>query len=229
MKRILFFFVFSSVIGLAKANPEEETKTRPLVLQRVVSHSRNTDQISLIFKANKVEMVTNTSHLQEGKKPRLGWFESSMTPSLKLLKKRLERYQGRLKKTVPLSSLIKDKRIQPSHAPHAPYFRLNTREIKEGGAFFKELEDIIQQARDTKWECVECAEYQKHKKGILRVVRTRTGRENQKESSPSKQDTKKPSRYLVQKKVLSKKSLNCVRKTKSRWECVDNKFGIFEI
>ncbi len=229
MKRILFFLFSLSVIEIATANPVTEKQSKPLVLQREVSHPRNIDQISFIFRENKVEMVTNISFWQKGKKPRLGRFESSMTPLLQSLKKRLTRYRGRLQKTVPLSSLIKDRRIQPSHTPHAPILRLNTREIKEGGPFFKELEDIIQQIGNTNWKCVECAEYQRHKKGIVRVVRKRTGISNKQRDNPSKKPSKKLSRYLVKRKILSKKSLNCIRKTKSRWECVDRQFGIFEI
>ena len=228
MKQILFVLLVPSVIEMAIANPVTEKQNKPLVLQRMVSHPRNIDQISWIFRENKVEMVTNTSTYQKSKQPRLGRFESSITPLLRSLKKRLNRYHGRLQQTVSLSSLIKDRRIQPSHIPHAPILRLNAREIKEGSTFFKELEDIIQQIGNTKWKCVECAKYQKHKKGVFRIVRKRISVKNKKEGSPSKQATKKTSRYLVQKKILSKKSLNCIRKTKSRWECVDKKFGIFE-
>ena len=227
MGRILFFFL--SIIALAQANPSTEKQTKPLVLQKEVSHPRNTDQISFIFRENKVEMVTNIATYQKGKKPRLGWFESSMTPLQRSLKKRLKRYQGWLKKTVPLSSLIKDRRVQPLHIPHAPILRLNTREIKEGGPFFKELEDIIQQIKKKQWICVECVTYQRHKKGIFRVVRKRTGISHKKRDNQSKQPAKKIYHYLVQRKILSKKSLNCIRKTKSRWECVDKQFGIFEI
>lgn len=253
MKRILFLLFFPSVIGLAKASPATDgknkplvlrsssssslssstpatdKKNKPLVLQRMVSHSRNTDQISLIFRENKVELVTNTSTWQKSKTPRLGWFESSLTSSLKSFKRRLQWYYIRLKQTVPFSSLIKDRRFQPSHTPHAPVFRLNTKEVKEGGSFFKELEDIIQQIGNQNWVCVECATYQRHKKGIVRVARKQTGISNQKKDNQPKQNKKESARWLVQRKILSKKSLNCIRKTKSRWECVDEKFGIFEI
>ena len=204
----LCFFAFYSAGESQTTDKNTKSLTKPLILQRVVSHPRNTDQISLIFRENKVEMVTNTSTWQKSNHPRLGRFESALTPSLKSLKQRLNRYHGRLKRTVPLSSLVKDSRLEPSHTPHAPIFRLNTKEIKEGEVFFKELEDIIQQTGTIKWVCVECAEYQRHKKGILRIVRKQTKRT---------------------KKVLSKKSLNCIHKPKSRWECVDKLFGIFEI
>ncbi len=232
MKRILFFLFFSSVIELAKANPTTDKKNKPLVLQMMISHPRNTDQTSLIFRENKVEMVTNTSTWQKSENPKLGRFESSMTPSLKSLKQRLQWYHSRLKQTVPLSSLIKNSRVQPSHAPHSPIFRLNTKEIKLGESFFKRLEDIIQQIGNQKWICVECATYKRHKKGIVRVVRKRKGMSNKKEnnqSNPVNQPKKESARWLVQKKILSKKSLNCIRKTKTKWECVDKQFGIFEI
>ena len=236
MGRILLFFLsfYLLLLNTAKVHSSAKKEVKPLVLQMTISHSRNTDQVSLIFRADKVEMVTNTAHYQKGKKNQLGWFESSITPELNSLKQRLNWYHSRLKKTVSIASLINKGPVPPSsHTPHAPLFRLNKEHIKEGGVFFNELEDIIQQIPNHNWTCVECAEYQKHEKGILRIVRKRqnsVARKPPKNKQASNNKlAKKKSTFFVQKTVLSKKNLNCSRKTKSLWECVDERFGIFEI
>ena len=143
-----------------------------------------------------------------------------------MLKIRLNWYHSRLEQTVPISSLIQKGPIQPAHIPHAPLFLLNKEPVKIGNIFFNELEDIIQQIPNHHWTCMECAEYQKHEKGILRIVRKLS---KKKPTSNASKPAKKDSTFLVQKTVFPKKHLNCIRKTKLLWECVDKQFGIFEI
>ena len=136
-------------------------KEQPLVLQWEVSHSKNTDQISLIFRQDTVELITNTSHYQKKKAPaKLGHFKTSMNLELKTLKTRISHYHTRLSKTVPMASLIKDSRFnKPEVEPHAPILRINKETITEGHNYFKPLADIIHTAWERQWTCVKCAYY----------------------------------------------------------------------
>ena len=202
---------------------------RPLVLQWEVSHSRNTDQISLIFREKTVELVTNTSSYQKGKVVRLGRFESPLTVELKDLKDQVGRYYARLKKTVPLSSLIKDPRVQASVDPHAPVLRISEEEIQSGHAYFKPLALIIYQIWEREWTCVECATYKKTRKSIIRTVKKL--KQGLKRSADKKKAHGKISKnqWNERKQNFSKKLLNCIPKEKKRVECIDPQFGIFEI
>ena len=220
----------------AQAETQAETRadTKVLVLQWEVSHSRNTDQTSLIFRPQKVELVTNVFFYQKGQKARLGRFQSSLTPEWQAVQKKLNRYHKQLKKTVPLSSLIKDDRFKPRPDPHAPVLHLNQEELREGQTYFKELSDMIRQVWNHKWLCVECAEYQRQKKTIIRTVKKRVDKNkslpNTKEGKKSAlQSKKKPPVWQTQKTTFSLKHLNCISKAKGRLECVDEEFGIFEI
>ena len=62
---------------------------KPLVLQYQVSHSRNIDQISLIFK-EKLYLVVNTSSFQKLQPVRLGIFTLDMNKNLFQLKEEFE-------------------------------------------------------------------------------------------------------------------------------------------
>ena len=87
---ILFFFLNPVLFPPAKAETEKKVSSssekKPLVLQWEVSHSRNTDQISLIFRQKSVELVTNTSSYQKGRVARLGRFAFPLNSKLKAIK-----------------------------------------------------------------------------------------------------------------------------------------------
>ena len=205
---------------------------KALVLQWEVSHSRNTDQVSLIFRPKKVELITNTSLYQKGEIVRLGRFQSPLTSKWQKIQKRVSDYHKELTQTVPLSTLIKDKRFKLHPDPHAPVLRLNGEELKEGGIYFKELEAIIRQVWEHKWSCVECAEYQRHKKNILRTVKVAkadtTNNRTKKAISKNKKNGMTV-QWRTQKKAGSYKDFKCVPKETGKVECVDERFGVFEI
>ena len=208
-KYILLPIIFT--IFYAVSQNSNKTIQQPLVLQWEVFHPRNRDQISLIFRDQKVELIVNTSSYQKNKQPRLGRFESPINPSLTNLKKQIEQYYAHLKSTVPLSSIVKDKRLKPKIIPHAPILRINTEKINHTSSYFKPLTKIIRQVwKNYNWLCVECAVYQRKGRNIVRNV-TRP------KSSSQKQ------------KKFSKKQLNCIKKQKSLLECIDRQFGIFTI
>ena len=193
---------------------------KPLVLQWKVSHPRNTDQVSLIFRQKTVELVVNTSIWQKEKNhPRLGHFASNMTLKLKSLKKEIEQFHTRLKKTISVLSLIKDPRFQPLPSSHAPTLRINKEEIKEDHPYFQPLIHIIQKVWQIKWTCLECAIYQKEGNAILRTVK----------NPFLTVDSKKAATEKPRKKVFSKKKLKCISKKTGKIECIDPRFGIFKI
>ena len=202
---------------------------RPLVLQWEVSHPRNTDQISLIFREKTVELVTNTDSYQKGKVARLGRFESSLTVELKDLKDQVGRYYARLKKTVPLSSLIKDPRVQASVDPHAPVLRISEEEIQRGNAYFNPLASIIYKVWEREWTCVECATYKKTRKSIVRTVKKLKPNLNKKADERKASGKPSKNQWEERKQSFSKKLLNCIPKGKKKVECIDPRFGIFEI
>ena len=213
----------------SKERAASSTDKTPLVLQWEVSHPRNTDQISLIFRKDTVELVTNTSSYQKDKKVHLGQFESSLTLELKDLKEQIGHYYNRLKKTVPMSSLIKDSRIRPTVDPHTPVLRISEEEIQTGHPYFEPLASIIYQVWEREWLCVECATYKKKHKSIVRTVKKL--KSNLKETMDQEKVQSKSSKnqWEKSKRSFSKKLLNCVPKGKKKIECIDPKFGIFEI
>ena len=221
---IFLFFLISNAYSNIKEEITPPTNTKPLVLQWEVSHTRNTDQISLIFKQNHVELVTNTSSYQTGKTIRLGWFKTSMNPELELIKEQIKQYFTQLKNTIPISNLIiKDSRFQPTVDPHAPILRINEKKVHKKHPYFKPAAKIIHEAWKRKWTCVECATYKKKKKSIIRTVKKLQA------ESQNKQGKKEKIKWEETKQTLVKKLLNCISKEKKKEECVDPQFGIFEI
>ena len=213
---IFLFFLVSSAYS--------NTNKKPIVLQWQVSHSRNTDQISLIFRQDSVELVTNTSNYQKGKIIRLGWFKTSMNPELKLIREQIKGYYTQLKDIVPISSIIiKDLRIQARVDPHAPVLHINEQKIHNRHPFFNRVAKIIHEAWKIKWTCIECATYEKKKKNIIRITK-KLQLELQ-----NKQGRKEKIRWEETKQTLVKKILNCIPKEKRKEECIDPQFGVFEI
>ena len=216
MKFLTLLFSFSFLFfheGFA-GNP-------PLVLQYEVSHSRNLDQISLIFRRDSVELVVNTSswqfdssYRQNDKNPRLGRFESRLTPRLLVFKMQAQLAYESLSQSVPLASLLD----LPPHSPdsHAPVLFLGGREIEESSPYFVPLARIIYRVWESaNWNCLECAIYKKRRNKIVRTVK----RVSESKKSPQ-----------IEKKVFSEKELSCRESEYSvRIECMDPDFGTFEI
>ena len=210
-KYILLPIIFTNFYVISQTSNKTKTVQQPLVLQWEVFHPRNRDQISLIFRDHKVELIVNTSSYQKNNQSRLGRFESSMNPSLTNLKKQIEQYYAHLKSTVPLSSIVKDKRFKPKTTPHAPVLRINTETIRHTSSYFKPLAQIIRQVWEKhNWLCVECAVYKRQGRNIVRIVT-------------------KPNSSSQEQKKFSKKQLNCIKKQRKLLECIDRQFGIFTI
>ena len=169
----LLSFILVSIVRAETKKVISASNDRPLVLQWEVSHSRNRDQISLIFRQEYVELVINTSIYQKGKIAHLGRFKSPLTSELKILKNQIKWYYVQLKKTVPVSSLIKDSRFQKALVvdPHASVLRINEEEIKDGQTYFKPLSKVIYKVWEHKWTCIECASYKQQKEFIIRTVK----------------------------------------------------------
>ena len=227
---ILWFFLillaYSVTSKAEEVNPPNANK-KPLVLQWEVSHPRNTDQISLIFREKKVELVTNTSSYQKGKGVSLGRFESSLNPELKELKEQVGRYYAHLKQTVPLSHLIKDPRVQAKVDPHAPVLRISEEKIPRKHPYFKPMALIIYQVWEKEWTCVECATYKKTRKSIVRTVKKLKSKKKTGKKKASGKTSK--TQWDKSRQSFPKKLFNCVPKGKKKVECIDPRFGIFEI
>ena len=123
------------------AGTEDE---RPMVLQYQVSHPRNTDQISLIFRQEAVELVVNKDYWQEEAMPRrLGRFGALYNWELSSLKLRVERYHRLFTDTVPLLSLLDIPDIPSMRErepdPHAPRLSLGGEEIPIRHGFYEDL------------------------------------------------------------------------------------------
>ena len=226
-------FLLNSVLFSVAETKNEKTaflsNKKPLVLEWEVSHPRNTDQITLIFRQKSVELATNTSSYQKGKVAKLGRFESPLNFKLKALKEQVERYYIQLRKTVPVSSLIKDSRFYSEVEPHAPVLRINEEKIKNRQTYFKPLASIIYKIWENEWTCLECAIYKKNRKFIIRTVKTLKSGSNRKAEDQEKSQNKEKQQWETKIQKFSKKQLRCVSKEKDRIECIDPKFGIFEI
>ena len=217
---LILFFPYAYSKGKTPAPIEKKA----LTLQYEVSHYRNKDQISLIFRDHVVELVTNTSSYQKTKEPRLGRFESPMSAELKELKEKLRRYYKHLQQTAPIIFKINPLSLKPE--PHSPILRLNEEEMQTSHFYFSALEEIIPSVWDHPWACVDCAFYKKRKKAIERRAVKRILNDSQKKTSEGRANKKN---YKAKKKIFSKKDLNCLFKKKGRWECADPEFGLFEI
>ena len=226
---MLLYYIFNLFLvssayaeqGASKSIPPEDKK--PLVLQWEISHARNTDQISLIFRQETVELVTNTS-FKTKEPPRLGSFSIPRSSNSKILEKRIYQYYIRLKNTIPIASLIKGRKTQPPIHPHAPMLYINDQKIHHEHIYFKPLKDILfQEIKNKKWNCQECATYK-----LLNYKSPKTKKQKTIKKEPSikiQRTVQKNGKTTTQ--AFTKKEFNCRTQGKTGWECVDPEFGIF--
>ena len=206
-----FFLVSFSYANQEASKSVSSENKKPLVLQWEVSYPRNTDQISLIFKKETVEMVTNTS-FQTRKIAQLGSFSIPINSYFKILEKRIYQYYIRLKNTLPIASLIKGRKTQPPVHPHAPILHINDQKINHEHIYFKTLKDILfQEIKNKDWRCQECATYI-----LLNTKQTKIQRTVQKNGKTTT-------------KTFTEKELNCRSEDKNTWECLDLEFGTFAL
>lgn len=199
----------------------------PLVLQWEVSHPRNTDQISLIFREEGVEMVTNTSSYQDKKPVQLGRFYSPWTREFQNLKTQIHTSHQQQKERTSLFSVVAEQTgLRKNPRPHRAVLRINGEEWQEGDKNFASLSQVIFSLWTREWKCLECAVYKRQKNSIVRTLkRSSFLQEGEWVTPPGEKEKVHQSR-----KVFSKKSLNCLPvNSESDLECVDPQFGIFEL
>ena len=241
---------------LACLSPPTATGTedeRPLVLQYQVSHSLNTDQVSLIFRQEFVELVVNKDYWQKEAMPRrLGRFRADYNGELSRLKREVGLYHDRLKRTVPLLSLLDVPDIPSMRErgpdPHAPRLSLGGEEIPSGHRVYEDLFGILESVWDHRWRCLVCASYRIEGDSIVRtmspsaldvfeLVEFRKALEDLDalEPPPFKVDDLFESSHLGRYSVswVSERGerLECVRRGHdgARMECLDPRFGLFEL
>ena len=194
------------------------SKIAPLVLQIEISHPRNVDQTSLIFREKTVEFVTNSfqvSSQQKSPKFLLGRFQATFNNDFKTLRKQIVSIRNNLiSKNKKRATDSKAKKNEPFQlVPHAPVIYIGGNDtsltIRENDTHFESLRGILFKIRDQNWECILCAKYKKRGKSITRTVE----KENQKAIS----------------RTFSKEDLKCVSLDGDRIECIDPQFGIFKL
>ena len=218
MKIIILGFkvliIVSVIFGTSQAFSDSKPNT--LVLQVEALGFRNKDFISLTFRTNSIELVTNTSGpVSKNKSVRLGKFTKPLNTDLQFLKRRLQFYHTLVAKTkspVDLSGLIKATEFRSvASTPHQPTIKINGKKLNTKSPYFADLMRVFNEALSDKdkWSCVRCASYKKSKKSIQRVIRAK-GR-------------KPKSRSFRQ------RSLECRQLNKTQLECIDKQFGLFRI
>ena len=198
-----------------EATPKDEN---PLIFQLNVSHPRNHDQISLVFRNDIVDLVTNTSTYQQ-EPVRLGWLRNPMSDYFTVLRDRIEIYHAMLRDEVSVLELLQNDPdlapyahlLMPEVVPHAPVLTINGEEVAHDHPYFDGLEAIFDEVWKKNWSCVDCATYRAVGDRILRI-RTGEGRERSEITYP-------------------RSLLDCVPfgHDGSRIVCVDDEFGIFQI
>ena len=214
--------ILVTLILFSKTTWSKNVEKPPLVLQMTVSHPRNTDQTSLIFKGKRLLYITNVhqSSVKSKELVRLGQFQAPLIPRLKLLKRQIQAYKRLLKSSGnPLkvilnkSGVLRNIAHVPQTRPHETRILIGgdgmSREIKDGHLYFQPLKKILIKARQSKYKCTSCAFYYKKDKSIIRVV---------------KEQNQSP-----QRRSFSRQQLNCHSLGKKKMECVDETYGIFEI
>ena len=215
--------ILVTLILFSKTAWSKSVEKPPLVLQMTVSHPRNTDQTSLIFKGKRLLYITNVhqSSVKSKELIRLGQFQTPITPLLNLLKRQIQVYKKELVKnsrnplkiTLNKSGVLRSIAYVPQTRPHETRILIGrdgmSREVKDGHPYFQPLKKILIKARQSKYKCTSCAFYYKKGKSIIRVV---------------KEQNQSP-----QRRSFSRQQLNCHPLGKKKMECVDEAYGIFEI
>ena len=218
MKPIILGFkaliIVSVILGTSQAL--SDSKSNALVLQVEALGFRNKDLISLTFRKNTVELITNTSGpVNKNKSVRLGKFTKPLNTDLQFLKRRLQFYHTLVAKTkspVDLSGLIKATGFRSiANTPHQPIIKINGKKLNTNSPYFADLMRVFNEALSDKdkWSCVRCASYKKGKNSIQRVVRAKG---------------KKPKN-----RSFRQRSLECRQLNKTQLECIDKQFGLFRI
>ena len=194
---------------------DKTSSSKPLVLQMEISHPRNVDQTSLIFREKTVDFVTNSfqrSYQQKSSEAHLGHFTRKLNNDFKVLKKQITS-SVKKKRNSKNKNTTKNDQVDQM-IPHAPVIRVGEDgrllTFTEGDAHFGLLKNILSKARDKKWTCVSCARYKRSGKSIVRII-------------------KKKGRNKASSRAFSRKNLKCIDLNKNRIECVDPQFGIFEL
>lgn len=206
-------FLFPLFIFSLPCSSETDKKNPVLILQWEVSHSIGEHQVSLVFKADRVDLFTNTSLWQEALSPRLGHFTVPLDERWQTEWERLEVYQSLLKNRPPVDvgQLVLKEKLPATlvdlfqEKAHAPLIRINGYEIREGDPYFSILEDVFSLVWKNQWSCEECVIYKVRRKGIERTFQTKDG--------------------TVNKKVFSRKQLHCYFINKKLLECTDTRGG----
>ena len=210
---IICILLLISSLNIYQAVAKTSSSPKPLLFQFRVSHQRNVDHISLVFRGDKLQLITNTSSYQKSKTPSLGVFEINMNPDLKDLEQKLQAYYKELSSTISMLDFINKEgiKLRKSIDPHAPIIQINEEKIEDDDIKFGQLMPIIQNIWEHKWECMECATYSKKENRIIRTIKK----------------PKQGEQEVV--KTFSKQQLRCYDKPDKQVECVDPQFGIFEI
>ena len=208
-------FIIASVI-FAASQVFSDSKLNTLTLQVEALGFRNKDFISLTFRKNSVELVTNTSGpVSRNKSVRLGKFKKPLNTDLQFLQRRLQFYHTLVAKTkspVDLSGLIKATGFRSvASTPHQPIIKINGKKLNTSSPYYADLMRVFNEALSDKgnWSCVRCASYKKGKKSIQRVVRAKGQK--------------------LRRKSFQHRDLECRRFNKSQLECIDKQFGLFRI
>lgn len=222
-KHLAILFIGFSLLIHSFVYASEQSVT----LLWTVYHHRNQDRIAVILNQSDIQLAVNTSSFQKmNKTTRLGLFQSTITPQLKLFKEQVLHIYNRLQNMAPLSSVIKINKKFQSQSKfdlYAPIIYINKQKVKQDHFYFKTLENLIYKIWEHKWKCVNCAFYKKGNSFIQRTLYNPT-------SVPEQKSGKKPPlQWNKQKKKFSKKQLNCITQGKKKIECVDPNFGIFKI
>ena len=176
-----------------------------------VWYFRNMDYRSLAFEGTHVELVSNVFFFdwqKPNRLPSLGEFQTPMTPGLRRFEDNFRRHHKMLSRAKGDFG-----RIAPRIVPHAPIIHVNEHVSYFGMPLHSDIEDdfraALEEVWNGDWTCVDCAEYRRDGRSILRIVRSANDGESR--------------------RSFSRGNLDCRSLDSRRLECIDPEFGIFEI
>ena len=215
-------FLFSH----AFAQGQQEAETTPsrsderlLIVQWEDSQPRVVDQISVIFRQDSVELVTNTFSFQHGDEMRLGRFQSPMNCELESLRWSADLFHWNLRQP-PLSDLLQNETLAAILArgawPFGAVVRVKEQELRRWHPYFGTVAGIIYRVwklKNTEWTCIDCAIYKKRGDVIVRTTRKMIGGSEKK--------------WEVSEEAFPLALMDCYSTRGDQIECVDPQFGIF--